>query len=125
MTNLDTAAKSILVIEDDEATRVAMTSVLEDEGYVVRGAVDGQAALDYLAKAKPPSVILLDLMMPGMDGWQFRKAQLLDPALRSIPVVVVSADGNVAQKASALGANDHILKPIELEKLLQTVRRFC
>jgi CheY-like chemotaxis protein len=115
----------ILVVEDDTATRVAMTMVLQGTGYTVTEAGNGQEALDQLRVAPPPCLILLDLMMPVMDGWQFRARQRQDPTLAAIPVVVISADGGVQQKARALGAAGFLQKPIEVDELLDTVQRHC
>ena len=117
--------KSILVVEDDAATRDAVALVLEDEGYSVTGVANGQEALLHLRQTAPPNLILLDLMMPVMNGWEFRKQQTQDPALQSIPVVVISADGALPQKAAALGATDYLIKPIDLDKLLEAVQRYC
>jgi CheY-like chemotaxis protein len=117
--------KSILVVEDDAATRDAVALVLEDEGYSVTGVANGQEALSHLRQASPPQLIVLDLMMPVMNGWEFRKQQTQDPALKSIPVLVISADGGISQKAAALGAKDFLLKPIDLDKLLEAVQRCC
>ncbi len=119
------ARKSILVVEDDAATRDAVALVLEDEGYSVTGVANGQEALLHLRQTAPPNLILLDLMMPVMNGWEFRKQQTQDPALKSIPVLVISADRAVPQKAAALGARDYLLKPIDLDKLLEAVQRCC
>src|SRR5260370_16459728 len=117
--------KSILVVEDDAATRDAVALVLEDEGYSVTGVANGQEALLHLRQTAPPNLILLDLMMPVMNGWEFRKQQTQDPALKSIPVLVISADRAVPQNAAALGAKDYLLKPIDLDKLLEAVQDCC
>ncbi|PLS79555.1 MAG: response regulator, partial [Chloroflexi bacterium] len=86
------SSATILVVDDDSGIREALTDILEDEGYAVRSACDGQAALDLLRQqAEPPALVLLDLMMPRMNGWQFRSEQRRDPALANIPVVVISA----------------------------------
>ena len=100
------STKSILVIEDDAATRAAVSLALEDEGYSVTAVPNGQEALHHLRRTAPPDLILLDLMMPVMNGWEFRRQQAQDPALQWIPVVVVSADAAVSQKADALSATD-------------------
>ncbi len=119
------SGKSILVIEDDPATRNAVAIVLQDEGYAVTGVANGQEALLHLRHTAPPDLILLDLMMPVMNGWEFRKQQTKEPALKSIPVMIVSADAGVPQKAAALGAVDYLIKPIDLDKLLAAVQRCC
>jgi CheY-like chemotaxis protein len=119
------SGKSILVVEDDRATRDAVAIVLQDEGYAVTGVANGQEALLHLRQAAPPDLILLDLMMPVMNGWEFRRQQTKEPALKSIPVMIVSADAGVPQKAAALGAVDYLVKPIDLDKLLAAVQRCC
>lgn len=119
------AERCILVVEDDAAIRDALSLVLEDEGYRVTGAANGQEALAHLRNGCRPNLIILDLMMPVMDGWQFRKHQLQDSSLAAIPVVVLSADGNVLQKAADIDAVDCLQKPIDLDCLLEKVGRYA
>jgi CheY-like chemotaxis protein len=116
-----------MVVDDDSDIRIALREVLEDEGYEVIDFPNGREALEYL-KAAPgnaPRLILLDLMMPVMNGWQFRTAQLGEPSLADIPVVVISADGSLIQKASTLQVAARLCKPIELDDLLETVGQYC
>src|SRR5262249_31446878 len=113
------------VIEDDAATRAAVSLALEVEGYSVTAVANGQEALHHLRCTRPPNLILLDLLMPVMNGWEFRKQQAQDPALQWIPVVVVSADAGVPQKADALTATDYLVKPIDFVQLLEAVQRYC
>jgi DNA-binding response OmpR family regulator len=108
---------SVLVVDDESDIRDAVAEVLADEGYVVHGAGDGAEALRK-ARAVRPSVVLLDLMMPGMNGWEFRAAQKGDPDIQHIPVIVLSALGRV----SGIDAADYIQKPFDLERLLTAVR---
>ncbi len=116
----------ILVVDDDAAIREALAEVLEDEGYQVRSAANGREALQVLrASAAAPAVILLDLMMPVMSGWDFRVAQQQDAALAGIPVVVLSADRDVAAKAAAVRAQGYLPKPVSLDSLLDAVSRYC
>jgi CheY-like chemotaxis protein len=115
--------KTILVVEDDAATREALAMILSAEGFTVVGAANGQEALGRLRSDVRPDLILLDLMMPVMDGWQFRREQAKDPALAAIPVVVLSADGNVHQKAASLKTADYLQKPVDAENLLEVIRR--
>jgi len=96
---------TILVVDDDSELSELMASILEDEGYQAVAVENGQVALDYLKKSPAPCVILLDLMMPSMNGWEFRDAQLSDPSLADIPVVVVSATANIARAHSAKSAS--------------------
>jgi CheY-like chemotaxis protein len=119
-------AEGVLVVEDDVAILRAIMQVLEDEGHAVRGAANGRAALDLLRApgAKPPRVILLDLMMPVMDGWAFRAEQLRDPALASIPVVLLTADNNAKDKGATMNSAASLRKPVELEQLLSAIEPF-
>ncbi len=110
--------KIILLVEDDEIVRRAVQMVLEWEGYQVLCANNGQEALDVLHSGQtPPCLILLDIMMPILDGEQFRQEQLRDPRLASIPVIVVSA----ASFAEAVSAAHHIHKPFEVQELLDAI----
>ncbi len=116
---------SVLIVEDDADIRDALAEILRDEGYEVVGAGHGQDALTHLRGGGRPALILLDLMMPVMNGWQFREAQVADATLAAIPVVVISADGAAAREAVHIGADAFLQKPIELEELLVTVARYC
>ena len=120
------SSATILVVDDDSGIREALTDILEDEGYAVRSASDGQAALDLLRQqTEPPALVLLDLMMPRMNGWQFRSEQRRDPALADIPVVVISASANIHDQVHALDAAAFIPKPIEYDRLVGVVERYC
>ena len=116
----------VLVVEDDADILHAVVQVLEDEGYAVRAAENGRVALATLREpgARLPCVILLDLMMPVMDGWAFRAEQLRDPALASIPVIVLTADGNAAEKAALMNGAGALRKPVELLTLLDAIQPF-
>jgi CheY-like chemotaxis protein len=115
--------QKVLVVED-EFVRESMRMALEWSDYTVDCAADGQQALDHLRESDPPSLILLDLMMPVLDGWQFRRQQRQDPALAGIPVVVVSASANEAGGADPLDADAYLQKPVTLDHLLATVRHY-
>jgi CheY-like chemotaxis protein len=114
----------ILVVDDDRDVRDSFVDVLTSSGYRALGAANGQLALDYLRTAAPPSVILLDLMMPVMDGFRFRAEQLKTPELAAVPVVLITADGNPAPQAASLGVADSLRKPVELDALLKVVARY-
>jgi CheY-like chemotaxis protein len=116
------AAKHILVVEDNAPTRKAMKALLEAEGYRVGCAANGREGLDWLGRTELPSVILLDLNMPGMDGWQFRRHQQQDANLAGIPVVLLSSEHDLPRIAASLHAADYFPKPIELDDLLACVR---
>ncbi len=123
MTSERKDAKTILVVEDDDATRESLGLILGARGYGVLGAANGEEALGLLRSGPHPDLILLDLMMPVMDGWQFRREQAADAALAAIPVIVLSADGNVTQKAEAIRAAGYLQKPVEVESLLEAIRK--
>jgi len=115
----------VLIVEDDMDLRQALTQILADEGYQVDGAEHGLSALEQLRDGRRPCLILLDLMMPVMNGWQFRDEQRQDPSLAAIPVVVISAGANLSEQIGPLGIQDYIRKPIQLGQLLATVQRYC
>jgi len=118
-------APCVLVIDDDADIREAMCEVLADEGYAVVAVANGQEALTYLRSvpsSKRPCVIFLDLMMPVMDGWEFRRRQLADPTLMGIPVVAITA-GGVA--AAAVPVPRLLAKPLQVEHLLEVLRDHC
>jgi CheY-like chemotaxis protein len=116
----------VLVVDDDNEIRETMVEILNDEGYEAVGASDGLEALEQLRDpADRWCLVLLDLMMPNMDGRAFRAEQLLDPAIAPIPVVIVSAMNDVAAAAEELHVAAHMTKPIPLRELIQVVRQFC
>jgi len=117
--------KTILIVEDDRDVRESLAVFLEGEGYSVFEAEDGKQALVRLRSSSDVCLILLDLFMPVMNGWAFRAEQLRDPSLATIPVIMISADAGTSQKATALGAVDAMVKPIEFDRLLQTVAHHC
>ena len=108
----------VLVVDDESDIRQAMAEILADEGYQVADAGDGAEALAKV-RAFHPEVVLLDLMMPGMSGWDFLRAARGDPELSSIPVIVLSALGG----ERAIEAQAFIEKPFDLDTLLRAVRR--
>jgi len=114
----------ILVIEDDADVRSMISILLGLEGYRVSTAENGREALDALHAGVRPDLILVDLMMPVMNGWQFRAEQVRDPSIANIPAVVISGGDRVAEHTKALGAADYLRKPIDLDVLLATVRRY-
>lgn len=119
-------AHVVFVVEDDAAVREAICEVLEDHGYMSRGAANGREALEQLhfAPAKP-CLILLDIMMPVMDGREFRALQRSDPHVGDVPVVVLSAHANVDETARSMDVAAALRKPVRLDALLELVRRFC
>jgi len=113
--------QTILVVDDDPAIRDSVGTLLGEAGYAVRTAKDGEDALDQLARMEPPALILLDLRMPRLDGWQFLARRDTGKA-RSVPVVLLSGMTFIRD---APGVADFLAKPIRPEKLLDCVRRFC
>lgn|SRR5690625_345202 len=114
----------ILLVEDDKDIQASLLDLLEMEGYVVRAAYDGRQALDVLHDSEQlPSLILLDLMMHGMDGREFRKLQLQDPRLAQIPVVIMSADGEPANHVADEGLSGYLRKPADVSDILDTIAR--
>lgn len=111
----------ILLIEDDADLAEVVAEVLLMEGYQLSHASDGKAALELLATSELPDLILLDLMMPNMNGWDFRDAQLRDARLAKIPVVVLSATGERSRPIDAVLV---LRKPVTLKELLSAVKRF-
>ncbi len=112
---------TIVVVDDDTDLRETLGELLVEEGYEARLFENGRAALDFLEQAEAPGLILLDLMMPEMNGWQFREAQLRDARLRNIPVVVMTASRSV--EGAALTASEVLYKPIGLGELIEAVER--
>jgi two-component system, chemotaxis family, chemotaxis protein CheY len=113
----------VLVIDDDDGIRESISTLLEDEGYDVVVASDGKEALEVLRLRGTPAVILLDLMMPVMDGAEFRTRQLADATLADVPVVLITAAG--ARSAQSVSAQDVLLKPLHADALLQMVGKYC
>ena len=114
----------VLVVDDDPDICEVIETVLELNGYRVITACDGADALERLRAGVRPCLILLDLMMPKMSGFEFREEQQRDPALRGIPVMILSGDGRAEAKAVALGV-EGMRKPVELGVLLEAVARWC
>lgn len=118
------SARVVMVVEDDADIRETLTQILEEEGYSVTGAAHGAEALEHLQRGLRPGLILLDLMMPVMNGWQLREAMLDSDELRDLPVVVVTADGGAQRNPEALRVNGVLAKPIDLPTLLGALDRF-
>ena len=112
---------SILVIDDDPDILEALSEILESEGFGIHQARNGLEALEVLEPLHP-DLILLDLMMPLMDGWEFAERIRRRPDLAQIPVIVLSADRNIEDKARQLGAVGYLAKPFELSELLSLVQ---
>jgi DNA-binding response OmpR family regulator len=113
-----------MIVEDDRDTREMLERFLQLEGFEVRTAANGRVALESLRSEGSPCVILLDLMMPVMDGWQFREAQVRDPEFSNVPVIVVSAAGP-RTGIPAIHADGWLSKPVDFEELLATIGAVC
>jgi len=117
--------KTVLVVEDEPDIRGLVAEALELDGYSVIQAANGQEAIDALKMLDPPDLILLDLMMPVKDGYDFRIEQAREPRWRNIPVVVMTADSNAIQRMRQVGGRDNLRKPVDLDDLLAIVERCC
>jgi CheY-like chemotaxis protein len=116
---------SIVIIEDDEDIREAMHALLELEGFPVTSFANGKEAIDALKEYSEPCLILLDLMMPIMNGWEFLKARkALGDTIVAIPVYIVSAIANQLE-AEETGASGYIKKPVDAEILVKIVKGYC
>jgi CheY-like chemotaxis protein len=113
----------VLIVEDDEDLRDMMAQMLTIEGFNAATAANGREALDYLHSTGKPNVILLDLMMPVMDGWEFRRQQKADPELAPVPVIVLSALD--PPRAATVDADAFLKKPLDFDRLLELVRDRC
>lgn len=115
------SARTVMVVDDDADMRDAVVEILADAGFRAIAAGNGQEALEMLLGAdERPSLILLDLMMPVLDGWQFCAAQQRDPALADVPVVLMSA-GAAPTQGEISGVAAVVQKPFEIETLLQVI----
>jgi CheY-like chemotaxis protein/anti-sigma regulatory factor (Ser/Thr protein kinase) len=115
--------RKILIVEDDRDVVEAMSGLLELHGYEVEHALNGRDALQLLKSGHTPGLILLDLMMPVMDGMQFREAQISDPKLAGIPVVIMSAHPKGKEIMESIRAQAYLKKPVEIGSILETVER--
>lgn len=115
-------ARTILLVDDDPVIRASLSDLLSAEGFDVETAEDGQAALERLSEIGDPSLILLDLGMPRMDGWEFLSRLDRGGNERRVPVVLLSG---LAYIRDAPGVADFLAKPIRPDRLLECVRRFC
>jgi CheY-like chemotaxis protein len=113
----------VLIVEDDADLRDMMAQLLALEGFRAHAAANGLEALEYLKKGDHPELILLDLMMPVMDGWEFRRRIAQDPALAPLPVVVLSALDE--PRAADVDGVAFLKKPLDFDRLLDIVRRYC
>ncbi len=117
--------KTILLIEDDDDFRESLVELLAAHGYQALAVAHGGEALDWLQANPPPCLILLDLMLPVMSGWEFRRLQLADGKLSAIPTIVLSGISDLAQESRRLNAIAFLSKPIDFPSLCATIDRYC
>jgi DNA-binding response OmpR family regulator len=124
------ALGNVLIVEDDPNTRDMLARLLGMEGFYAISAEDGLEALHLLRTVRhrapdTPCLVLLDLTMPRLSGKEFRRAQLGDPTVANVPVAVMSGAVNLEERARALGAVATVAKPIDVDLLLNVVKRYC
>jgi two-component system response regulator MprA len=118
--------KFVFIVEDSAEIQYLLARLLKREGYVVECASNGREAIEKLRSgAATPGLILLDLMMPDMDGYQFREEQGKHPKIESIPVVVMTADGDIQTKSARIGAHGYLKKPfLDVDSILKIIGGF-
>ncbi len=121
---LQMGRRKLLLVEDDAELRQSLCDLLTDAGYDVECAENGRVALTFLEDSPPPCLVLLDLMMPVMNGWEFRDAQSRNAKISDIPVVILTADGRADMKAETLRAAGYLRKPIQVDRLLGILAQF-
>jgi DNA-binding response OmpR family regulator len=129
-TSSDQILGNILIVEDDPAVRDMVAALLSAKGFHAVGAEDGLEALHLLRTVRHrapqvPCLVLLDLQMPRLGGQAFRRAQLDDPTVAAVPVAVMSGASDTRERARALGAVASVMKPIDLDVVLDVVTRYC
>ncbi len=120
----DEESKDVLVVEDESYLCELIADVLESEGHIARKASNGKEAME-LIRERPPQLILLDLMMPIMDGWEFMQALRADPDWDGIPVVLITAVYDVKRTQLQTGAKAVLTKPFDIEEVVQMVRIYA
>jgi len=112
---------TVLVVDDDAEIRQALAELLEDEDYGVMLAANGKEALDLVAGGQRPDVILLDVMMPVMDGWHFLSARLKYPELVEVPIIIISAGQEAEREAHKVGVFEVARKPLHVDDLIHRI----
>jgi CheY-like chemotaxis protein len=121
---------NVLIVEDDPETREMLRQLLATEGFYAVGAEDGLEALHLLRTVRhrapeAPCLVLLDLKMPRLGGNEFRRAQLGDPTVANVPIAVMSGANDLEQRARAMGAVATLAKPLNVDRLIEVVKRYC
>jgi CheY-like chemotaxis protein len=111
----------VLVVDDDMEIRQALTDILQDEDYDVRAAANGREALEMVERGPCPDVILLDVMMPVMDGWHFLSARLAHPRLVEVPIIIISAGMEAEREAHKVGVFEVARKPLHVDDLVRRI----
>ena len=124
------SAGNVLIVEDDRETRDMIADLLATAGFYAVGAEDGLEALHLLRTLRhrapeAPCLVLLDLTMPRLGGDEFRRAQLGDPTVANVPVAVMSGADHLEQRAAAMGAVATLAKPLDIDVLMEVVKRYC
>src|SRR3954465_5382958 len=125
-----TAVGNVLIVEDDADTRAMLHALLSIAGFNAVAAEDGLEALHLLRTVRhraphAPCLVLLDLKMPRLGGNEFRRAQLGDPTVANVPVAVMSGAADLEQRGEAMGAVAILAKPLDVDVLMEVVRRYC
>ena len=123
-------AGNVLIVEDDPDIREMLATLLSSEGFHAVGAEDGLEALHLLRTVRhrapeTPCLVLLDLAMPRLGGNEFRRAQLGDPTVANVPIAVMSGAVDLEQRAAAMGAVATLTKPLDVDVLIDVVKRYC
>jgi CheY-like chemotaxis protein len=118
------APRKILIVEDDPDIVLALTTILEDEGYVVVALDSGKHLSENLPPSSLPDLILLDMLLSGQDGREIARQLKADPSTRQIPILMLSAYPTIEQEAKAAGADSFLAKPFELDDLLAKVTSY-
>ena len=119
------SSAEVLLVEDDPEIRASLRELLGEEGFALYETANGLEAIEYLRSGNRPRVIILDLAMPVVNGWEFRIAQKANPSISEIPVVIISAREQTSDDVAWMEAAEFLPKPIDVERLLGAVRRFC
>jgi CheY-like chemotaxis protein len=119
------AKPTVLIVEDERELRDTLNEILEDRGFSVVTAANGREGLERLRSITTPCLVLLDLMLPEMSGWEFRQEQLRDADLAVVPVVIISGVADLDRSAASLQPSDLFQKPFDMDRLIEAVERLC